>query len=136
MKLLPLIIIIMSIFFKAEAGVAVIVHPSNSNELEKNSIKRIFLGKMKTFPDGSQAIPISQGDKSVTTDEFNEKVLKRSKSQLRAYWSKLIFTGKGSEPKVMDNGQQLIDIVSSNPNLIGFVDEKLVTDKVKVVAVF
>lgn len=119
----------------ASAEVAVIVHPSNANALDKTAITRIYTGKAKSFPDGKQVVPINQADGG-TTDAFNKSVLNKSTSQLRAYWSKLIFTGKGAPPKVVNSEAEVIELVSSNPNIIGYIDAASVNDSVKVVAKF
>ncbi|WMN58947.1 hypothetical protein NI389_12050 [Pseudoalteromonas xiamenensis] len=41
------------------AEVAIIVHPSNSNTFSDSDLKNLYLGKKKTFPDGSEAIPLN-----------------------------------------------------------------------------
>ena len=120
----------------ANAEVAVVVHPANANTLDTTAISRIFLGKMKEFPDGSQAVPVTQLSESAPTAEFNDKVLSKSASQLKAYWSKLVFTGKGTPPKEVESDAAIIDLVSSNPNIIGYVDSSAVTGSVKVIATF
>lgn len=120
----------------AQAEIAVVVHPSNAASLDASSLSRIFLGKMKSFPGGSQAVPVNQSEGSSATSEFNSKVLKKSGSQLKAYWSKLVFTGKGTPPKAIGSDAEVISLVSSNPNLIGYVDASAVTGDVKVVAKF
>ena len=114
------------------AEVAVIVHPSNGNDLNAGSIAHIFLGKSKAFGDGSQAVPIMQSGGSVT-DAFNDKVLSKNSSQLKAYWSKLLFTGQGTPPREVGSDQEVIKLVGSNPNLIGYVDAGKVDGSVKVV---
>jgi len=118
------------------ADIAVIVHPSNSNSMDASAISRLFLGKSKKFPDGSVAIPLNQIEASNATGQFNSKALKKSSSQLKAYWSKLVFTGKGSPPKSVDNNDAVLDLVASNPNIIGYVDSNVLTDKVKVLTTF
>lgn len=120
----------------AVADVAVIVHPSNNNTLDASELSRIFLGKVKNFPDGSQAVPINQSDESPATDEFNSKVLSKSSSQLKAYWSKLVFTGKGTPPKAVTGDSDALSLVSSNPNIIGYVDASKVDASVKVIATY
>lgn len=115
--------------------IVVIVHPTNANELNKSSISRIYTGKAKSFPNGEQAIPITQGESS-TTDIFNKSVLNKSSSQLKAYWSKLIFTGKGTPPKVVESDAEIIKLVATNPNVIGYVNKSSVNDSVKVIATF
>lgn len=120
----------------AIADVAVIVHPSNAATLDENTISRIFNGKAKSFPDGAQAVPINQIESSEVAQAFNANVMKKSASQLKAYWSKLIFTGKGAPPKEVANDAEVIALVSANPNLIGYVDAATVDDSVKAVGVF
>lgn len=118
------------------AEVAVIVHPSNTNALDNNTIARIFTGKMKSYADGSSAVPINQEPSSAATGEFNSKVLKKSASQLKAYWSKLVFTGKGTPPKAVGGDAEVIKLIAANPNLIGYVDASAVDGSVKVIGKF
>lgn len=117
--------------FKVSAELVVIVHPSNNASFEQSDISKLFLGKSKSFSDGGQAVPINQEESSAVRNGFDEKVLSRSGSQLKAYWSKLIFTGKGSPPKEVSNDAQVIDLVSKNPSMIGYVAVSSLNDSVK-----
>ena len=135
MKKLILASLISTCSFVAFADVAVIVNPSNSNALDKNEIKKIYLGKSKSFADGVKVNPVNQNGNSVV-DEFNNKVVGKSSSQLNAYWSKLVFTGKGTPPEKLDSDQAVIDFVVSNADSIGYIDSAKVSDAVKVIATF
>ena len=117
------------------ADIAVVVHPSNGASLDQNAIKKLYLGKSKSFPDGNSATAVNQ-DGTPAFDEFNDKVVGKSSSQLNAYWSKLVFTGKGTPPDKLANDQALIDFVAANPGAIGYVSAASASDKVKVVATF
>jgi len=119
----------------ALANVAVIVHPSNTTNMDKKAILKVFLGKSKKFPGGSLALPIDIKSGDVKA-EFTRKVLGKSESQIKAYWSKLVFTGKGRAPQVVDSDADVLDLVSNNPSIIGYVNEKSLKDNVKVVAIF
>lgn len=118
------------------AAVDVIVHPSNANAIDAGDIKKIFTGKAKSFADGSKALPITQADGNPATDEFNQNVLNKSSSQLKAYWSKLVYTGKGTPPEEAANDAEVVSLVSKNPNLIGFVSKGSADGSVKVVQSF
>ncbi|WP_340677052.1 phosphate ABC transporter substrate-binding protein [Paraglaciecola sp.] len=118
------------------ADVAVIVHPSNNNVLDSSIVSRIFLGKEKSFADGNQTVPVNQEEGNAVTEEFNADVLNKSSSQLKAYWSKLVFTGKGSPPIDVANDADVIKLIATNPNMIGYVDASKVDDSVKVVGTF
>lgn len=120
----------------AFADFAIIVHPSNDSSFDESVITRIYTGKEKSFSNGNTIIPVSQEEKNTATEQFNSKLLNKSASQLRAYWSKLIFTGKGTPPKALENDAEVIKMVATNPNTIGFVSTSAVSGDVKVVLNF
>ncbi len=118
------------------AEVVVIVHPSVSDTASVKDISRVFLGKSKSLPGGHKVKPVGLASGNSARDEFNEKVLKKSDSQLKSYWSKLIFTGKGQPPKELGSDADVITKVSSDPGSIGYISKESVTDAVKVLANF
>lgn len=121
----------------ASAEISVIVSSNNPNEsIDQNTVSKIFLGKAKSFPDGSQAVPIDQDDGAAARVAFNSTVLGKSASQLKSYWSRLIFTGKGTPPKQSGNDATVKELVANNPNIIGYVDSSAVDASVKVVHKF
>ena len=103
------------------AEITVIVHPSNDSALTQDEISRIFLGKNRAFPNGSEALPVAFAEGVPEGDEFTQKVLSKTPKQLKAYWAKMIFTGKGTPPKEMPDSKSVLELVASNPNIIGFV---------------
>ncbi len=120
----------------ALAEVEVIVHPSNAAALDKDAIKRIFLGKTRAFPGGSEAVPISLNESSAENQDFTKSVLSKTPKQLKAYWAKMVFTGKGTPPRQMDSSAQVLELIAANPNLIGFVPAGSATGSVKVIGKF
>lgn len=117
-----------------QAEVAVIVHPSApTDSLSEDDISKLFLGKAKSFPSGESAVPINQNEGSAVREKFNEAVVKKSASQLKAYWSQLVFTGKGTPPKDVGEDADVKKLIAANPNMIGYVDGGAVDGSVKVV---
>ena len=116
------------------ADVVVVVHPSNDAALNKKAVQRIFLGKEKKFSNGKEVLPINQTPSSSARDSLDTNTLGRSSTQIAAYWSKLVFTGKGIPPKELDNDAAVLSIVADNQNAIGYVDSASVSDAVKVIS--
>lgn len=115
------------------ADVAIIVHKDNSNnKISQNEVSRLYLGKLKKFPNGTDAIPIDLAS-GASKKHFYAKVVRKNDAQLRAYWSRIIFTGKGQPPRQESSEDSVVNLVGSNPNLIGYVDTSKVTDAVKVI---
>ena len=119
----------------ALAEVAVIANPDSAIASASNDdIKRLFLGKTKTVS-GSKATPVDQNDDSAAREFFYQVVVGKTNAQLRAYWSKLIFTGKGKPPKQLDTDADVVAAVAGDPSLVGYVDAAAVTGDVTVILV-
>jgi ABC-type phosphate transport system substrate-binding protein len=121
---------------QAVADVAIVVHPSNTSDFNKSTIKKLFLGKSKSFSNGRAALLLSSNATAPITKEFNKKVIGKSNSQVNAYWSKMIFTGKGTPPQQLTSSTEIVSAISVNPDAIGYMDASAVTSAVKVVATF
>lgn len=122
--------------FNAVAGVAVIVNPANGNQVKPSDIKKIYMGKSKKFANGDSAKVISLDPGNPLTLQFRTKVLNKTNSQFKSYWSKLVFTGKGKPAKEVATEAEIVNFVKNNPGGIGFVDEANVPADVKVVGTF
>jgi len=120
----------------SNAEVSVVVHPENSSTFDKSIIKKIFLGKSKSFNNGRVAILLSPAEGDPARQVFNKKVLKKSSNQVNAYWSKMIFTGKGVPPQEMASASDIISAIAANKDAISYIDSTAVTSAVKVVATF
>jgi ABC-type phosphate transport system substrate-binding protein len=120
----------------AWSGVAVVVHPNNTNTMKADDISRLFLGKKKSFPDGSAATPVDQTAGSDNRSAFSTKVLKKSDRQTKSYWAQLLFTGRGTPPKEVGSSVDVKKLIAQDPSLIGYIDSADVDTSVKIVFQF
>ncbi|ALZ77246.1 phosphate ABC transporter substrate-binding protein [Rheinheimera sp. F8] len=118
------------------AEVAVVVHPSNAASLDQAEISRLFTGRGTAFNNGSKATPFNLAEAAPARAEFDTKVLGKSSSQMKAYWSKLVFTGKGTPPKELATDADVKAAVAADPAAIGYIDAAAVDATVKVVGKF
>lgn len=115
--------------------VVVVSAKSPVTALTKNQIVDIFLGKSNRFPDGSPAEPIDQVEGSAVRDEFYREFADKSPAQIKAYWSKIIFTGRGAPPREVANDLAMKRLIIAHPNDIGYIDRDMVDGSVKVLSV-
>lgn len=120
----------------ASAEVAVIVNPGNSDQVSAEDIQKIYLAKTKTFPNGRTAIPVDQAEGSAIRIEFLSKVINKDEAQMKSYWSRLIFTGKGVPPISLADDAAVKELVNRNIDAIGFINAGSVDDSVKVIGKF
>ena len=85
------------------AGIAIIAHPDNDNSISSNQLRKIYLGKTKTFPNGDEVIPLDLPSGDSTRDEFLKTVVKKDESAMNSYWARMLFSSKGKPPKVLDD---------------------------------
>ena len=112
--------------------VAVVSFKSSVTALSANQVADIFLGKANRFPDGSQAVPIDQAEGTPARDEFYAKVTGKSAAQMKAHWSKIIFTGRGQPPKEVATGAEAKKLVAGDPKAIGYIEQDQVDGSVRV----
>jgi len=125
----------LSIMTAANADPIVVVVNAISpvTKLDKEQVANLFLGKSSSYPDGSAAVPIEQTDATPAHDEFHKSITEKSASQLKSYWSKMIFSGKGTAPKEVASNAELLKLLASNPAMIGYIDKTAVDKSVKVI---
>jgi ABC-type phosphate transport system substrate-binding protein len=127
-------------FFIASAPLAadevpVVSAKSTVTKLSKTQLADIFLGKATRFPDGGQAVPIDQSEGTAARDEFYFQIAGKSAAQMKAYWSRIIFTGRGQPPRAVPNSSETKTLIAANTNTIGYIEPHLVDDTLRVVTV-
>ena len=103
--------------------------------LRAEQVADIFLSQTGNFPQGGEAIAIDQSIGSVIRDDFYNRVAAKSPALVKAYWTKMIFTGRGQPPREMQSSVAVRKMVADNPALIGYIDKSALDDSVKAVLV-
>lgn len=114
----------------ASAEVVVIVHPSVSASGSQGDVANLFLGKA-TALGGTALEPVDQEDGSDAREEFYQKATGKSPAQLNAYWSRIVFTGKGQPPRAVGDDDAVKEAVAKNKSLIGYIDADALDSSVK-----
>ena len=66
-------------------------------------------------------------------DLFYTKVTGKNSAQVKAAWSRLVFSGKATPPKELATAADVKKFVASNPDAIGYIEKSAVDASVKVV---
>ena len=115
--------------------VAVVSAKSPVAHLTRTEVADLFLGRSSHFPDGGHAVPIDQAEGTPARDEFYVTFTGKSAAQLKAYWSKIIFTGRGQPPRTAANDVEVRKVVAANPNAIAYLQRGAVDASVKVLTI-
>ncbi|MES2258168.1 MAG: hypothetical protein V4724_06595 [Pseudomonadota bacterium] len=111
-----------------QAETVVIVSQKNpATRMFSEQAAQFFLGKSTMFT------PIDQAEGSPIRAEFYHKVAEKDPAQVKALWSKLVFTGKATPPKEYKTSAEVKKAVAEDPKAIGYIDKSAVDDTVKVI---
>jgi ABC-type phosphate transport system substrate-binding protein len=117
-----------SFALSASAETVVIVSQKNpATRMFSEQASQFFLGKSTLFT------PIDQAEGSPIRADFYRKVADKDAAQVKALWSKLVFTGKGTPPKEYAGNAEVKKAVAADPKAIGYIDKSAVDDTVKVI---
>jgi ABC-type phosphate transport system substrate-binding protein len=112
----------------ALAEVVVVVNPAAAQaSMTKDEVAQYFLGKSTALT------PIDQPESAPVRAEFYKKVADKDMSQVKALWSKLVFTGKATPPKEAASSADVKKAVAANPKAIGYIEKSAVDATVKVI---
>lgn len=112
--------------FAATAGeLVVIVHPG-APTLTRDQVADVFLGR------SPRAVPVDQPHDAPIRADFYRLATGRDLAQVRAVWSRVIFTGKARAPKEYADSAAVKRAVAENPRAVGYIEKSAVDATVKV----
>ena len=103
--------------------------------LHADQVAAIFLGQSAQLPDGASVAAVDQPVGSPNRDAFYMRVAAKSPALLKAYWSKLLFTGRGQPPREVNDDAAVRKLVADSPGMIGYIDRSALDASVRPVLV-
>ena len=105
-----------------DAEFVVIVHVDNPTEsIEPRTLSKMFLKKVKRWPDDTAVIVIDQDDDRDVRNAFSRAIHKKSVSAIKSYWQRLIFSGRAVPPDELPADADVIARVAAEVGAVGYV---------------
>lgn len=105
---------------------------STAAVLTREQASALFLGKSTQLPGAGIPVLIDQVESVDARQIFYSKVTEKTPAQVKAVWSRLVFSGKGSPPKEVANSAEVKRLVNANPDAVGYIEKSAVDATVKV----
>jgi hypothetical protein len=93
--------------------------------ISKEQLADLYLAK------GGALIPIDQAADSAIYVEFYKKATGRDPAQVKAIWSRILFTGRGVPPKQLQDSAAVKKAVAANPRAVGYIEKSALDTSVK-----
>jgi ABC-type phosphate transport system substrate-binding protein len=114
------------VFLASRSGAAepvlVIVNGNNPvSNLSAPDVSRAFMKKLKRWPDGVDVVPVDLAEDSPLRESFSQEFHDKRSSAVKAYWQKMIFSGREGPPPEKSSSAEVVAFVRANRGAIGYV---------------
>lgn len=115
----------------AEAAIVVVVRKNSPlPQLSRDEVIALFLGKTRRSNDVS-LIPFDSKDNALR-DRFYQEIAEMSTLRVKAYWSRIVFSGQGRPPQEISISEARVKL-TDEPGALLYLSADQVTPDMKVV---
>ena len=116
----------------ARAQIAIVSSAQGAiQELSREQAEQLYLGRTRSLADGTPVMLADLPAGSVR-DHFYQVLTGKNPNQIRAYWSRMVFTGRALPPQEVNNLREMREQLAANPNLIGYLPAADVDSRLRV----
>ncbi len=99
----------------------VVVNKSlNIDNISSSDLSAIFTGKKKFWDSGEKVTIAIFADEEVQQEFLSEHV-RKTPSQYKNFWKKMVFTGKANMPDYINTLDEVVAFVNATPGAIAFI---------------
>jgi TonB family protein len=121
--------------WNAFAGVKVIANSSiRADTISASDLKHVFLEEKISLADGTHVEPVLEKNGPIHA-AFLQEYLGVSEADLETYYGTLLFTGRGSQPKVLGSDAEVVAYVARTRGAIGYVSGAASAPGVKILTI-
>lgn len=134
MKRLWLVLVTLLLMPFPVAAELVVVMSANApvERLSGAEVRQLFTGVTRSVSEHTFT-PLDQPRGSAVREAFYRRLAGRSPEQMKAWWARMIFTGKGHPLREVSGTTELILLVESATDYIGYMENDRLVDSLKVV---
>jgi ABC-type phosphate transport system substrate-binding protein len=106
----------------AAEPVLVIVNENNPvSTMNAQDVSKAFMKKLKRWPDGVEVIPVDLKEEVPARESFSLEFHDKRATAVKAYWQKMIFSGREVPPPEKNTNAEVVTFVRANRGAIGYV---------------
>ena len=114
----------------------IIVNKSNPvSSMTRQEVSKLFLKKILKWNNYQTVLPVDLTEDNPARKAFSKEIHKKDIKKVKAYWQKMIFSGRAIPPPQKAKENEVLAYVQSNPSAIGYVSASAQTGNVKVLKI-
>ncbi|MCK0155156.1 hypothetical protein MWU49_15685 [Alcanivorax sp. S6407] len=111
--------------------VVVVSMDSPVTGLSESQLRQLYLeGSGRVDGISVRALDLPEGAK--VREDFYQKAVGKTPAQMKGYWARMIFTGRGAPPRMVSGNRAMQVMLDNNPEMVGYLPANQVGDKLKV----
>lgn len=100
--------------------------------LPVQNIRQLFLDESSFSSNGQTLKPLDLPESSEIRRFFYLRIANRTPAQMKSYWARMVFTGKGTPPLTLSTEEAVEQVVALEADKIGYVSKAPSNPKLKV----
>jgi hypothetical protein len=105
----------------AAAEIVVVTRAHGAIEsLTREEAEQLYLGRLSALRDGTP-VKLLDLPSGPIRDAFYAALIGKNAAQTRAYWSRMVFTGRARPPREVLDVEQMREQLRSDPGFIGYL---------------
>ena len=96
-----------------------------------NKIRAIFSMRQRYWSNGERIIVFTLFDKHPLHKSFTKKKLNMFPHQLRRVWDRLVFSGTGQAPTIVETEEEMLGKIAMTPNAIGYLVNRTDNEQIR-----
>ena len=118
----------------AWADLVVVTAARNGVEkLSRQEVVYLFLGRTHHFSGGLPAVPLDLAVDAPERADFYRQLVNKEAAEIRAYWSRLVFSGGSRPPLVAENREEQLHLLTSLPGAVAYMERSKVDARLRIV---
>ena len=100
-------------------------------EYSLNKTRAIFTMRQRFWSNGKKVQVFVLADNHPLHKTFTKKKLHMFPHQLRRVWDRMVFSGTGRAPVILNTEEEMLDKISNTPNAIGYLNSGTENEKLR-----
>ncbi len=111
--------------------VVVVAKDSPITSLSENQLRQLYLeGTGRIAGNSVKALDLPEDSR--TRKAFYQAAVGKTPAQMKSYWARMIFTGRGVPPRMVSGDRAMQVMLENNPELVGYLPGNQVSSGLKV----
>lgn len=105
----------------AEPFVVIVNAANPAAAMSGEELSNFFLKKTPRWPQGEEVMPVDLPEGSGVRESFSRQVHQKSTAAVKAYWQKMIFSGREVPPPEKASSAEIVAYVRAHRGAVGYV---------------